>query len=109
MLYIDCMPNDTAIKQKVEELIDVLKDVGLWQQQEPDWVYDYKKNMGESEAGFFAWLQFIYLPNLLVGEHHLNTGAKKVYIAPQAMPFFENDVTKKKLLRLFVELDSLTD
>ena len=102
------MPNATAIREKVKELADVLKAEGLWKQQEPVWVTSYSVENENCRDDFFEWLQFIYLPNLLSEENHYPYSAKRTYIAPQAIHFFEKDNSKTKLLQLFVELDALT-
>jgi uncharacterized protein YqcC (DUF446 family) len=103
------MQKDIAIKQKVKELSEALKEEGLWKQQEPAWVHLYASNEVACEPNFVEWLQFIYLPNLLKEENKMVFVSSKNYIAPQAMQFFGEEVTKGKLLQLMVELDSLTD
>ena len=103
------MPNEAAITQKIKELADALKERGLWQDDEPEWVNVYEKNLPAGEKDFFSWLQFIYLPNLLLDENNKQFIGKKNYVAPQAVHFFRNKFTEEKLLRLLVELDSLTN
>jgi len=98
------MENQTAIEQKVRELSDALKAEGLWKPQEPDWVNSYRKGDEICEADFFEWLQFVFLPNKVLG----NKTAANDGVAPQAMRFFGSEVNKGKLLQLLVELDSLT-
>lgn len=90
-------------EQKIKEITHELKQAGLWKNQMPAWVMDYKRKMIQDEQDFLEWLQFIYLPNCMSA----TVMDKKVLIVPQAMKFFGEDVKKGKLLQLLVELDSL--
>ena len=103
------MPTDAAITQKVREITKALKETGLWQEQEPHWVSVYHDRLVTEDNNFFSWLQFIYLPNLLLEENSRPSSGKKTYVAPQAFHFFPNNMKAEKLLQLLVELDSLTD
>jgi uncharacterized protein YqcC (DUF446 family) len=102
------MPNVTAIREKVRELSDVLQAEGLWKQEEPDWVTNYHHDNETCQDDFFEWLQFIYLPNLLQIAENGKHWMPRQSLAPQAVSFFNSDASKGKLLRLLVELDSLT-
>jgi uncharacterized protein YqcC (DUF446 family) len=103
------MPTDAAIAQKIKEITKALKECGLWQEQEPQWVSVYHDKQVTSDHDFFSWLQFIYLPNLLLEENNRQFIGKKAYVAPQAVHFFPSNMKDEKLLQLLVELDSLTD
>jgi uncharacterized protein YqcC (DUF446 family) len=94
------------IADKVAEIKAEMKQTGLWSRQIPAWVNEYAGEAITTEKGFAAWLQFIYLPNLLQKEHRVAAGPAK-HIAPQAMQFFGEDVKKGQLLQLLIELDSL--
>ena len=48
------MPNEAAITQKIKELADALKERGLWQDDEPEWVNVYEKNLPAGEKDFFS-------------------------------------------------------
>lgn len=102
------MQRENAIKQKVRELSEALKTEGLWK-HEPKWVNIYRDGAEVGGTDFFEWLQFIYLPNLLLDESSKFFTPKRNYIAPQAMPYFEKEVNRSRLLQLMVELDSLTE
>lgn len=94
------------VQEKVQQIILELKLQRLWKHSFPQWVTDFKQHqIGEED--FEEWLQFIYLPNLLLGEM-VKAGLPQKYIVPQAVKYFGNDLKKGKLLQLLVELDSLT-
>src|SRR5687768_16545297 len=103
------MLNETAIKQKVQELTQELKLAGLWKQEEPVWVNQFHENDDFDGSDFYEWLQFVYLPNLLSTKNRNPYNAKKAYIAPQAVQFLRHEIERTRLLQLLVELDALTD
>lgn len=101
------MQEATIIREKIQELIEALKADGLWLDQQPAWVRRYNDEGALCSPGFFEWLQFIYLPNLLreAGrQHHV---VMKENLTPQAIRFFGEDVKRGNLLQLLIELDSL--
>jgi uncharacterized protein YqcC (DUF446 family) len=94
------------VKQKVGEIIVELKQQQLWKQEQPRWVNDFGDREIKSPGDFAEWLQFIFLPNLVQnGAHSLS---EKKFVAPQAIRFLGEDAKKGALLRLLIELDSLT-
>lgn len=94
------------VADKVDEIKTAMKETGLWSRQTPAWVSEYEGITITTEKGFAAWLQFVYLPNLLQKENNSQTGPAK-HIAPQAIRFFGEDVKRGPLLQLLIELDSL--
>jgi uncharacterized protein YqcC (DUF446 family) len=101
------MDRTASISDKINEVKEELRQIGLWKKNHPDWVNDFEKITVASHDDFTDWLQFVYLPNLvsLTGDHHFP--AVKSFIVPQAVKFFGEDVRKGKLLQLLIELDSL--
>ena len=95
------------VHEKIEEVIDELKHYNLWKTETPSWVTDFSNKSILGEEDFAEWLQFVFLPNL---SRQPNTGTAVVAsdVAVQAMKFLGDDVKKGKLLRLLVELDSLS-
>ena len=100
------MESEAAIRQKVQELSQAMKEEGLWKRREPDWVNNYDRSETMGEADFFEWLQFVYLPNLLQEAENKLGRLQRHNIAPQAVKFFEKNVRKDRLLQLLIELDS---
>ncbi|MBC7850434.1 MAG: YqcC family protein [Chitinophagaceae bacterium] len=101
------IPGD-LMYSKVKEIIDELKMTGLWRNEPPVWVIDYRQRLIATEQEFLEWLQFVYLPNLLPGAGNHNVLLAKNYVAPQAVKFFTGEVKNGKLLQLLIELDSLS-
>lgn len=93
------------VKQKIGEIIIELKQQRLWKQEQPLWVNDFGDRETECFHDFTEWLQFIFIPNLL--QNGIDHDGKR-FVAPQAMRFLGEDVKRGELLRLLVELDSLT-
>lgn len=101
------MADIAFLEEKIKEIQDEMKKVGIWARTTPAWVIRYEQSKHISEKDFSEWLQFIYLPNKrndLTAHKEINT---ETYIVPQAMKFFEADISKGKLLRLLIELDSI--
>jgi uncharacterized protein YqcC (DUF446 family) len=92
------------VSEKINEIIAELKQLQLWRKQAPEWVTDFSHKEIISEEDFTGWLQFVFLPNLHQNERIVAGN----YLAPQAMRFFGGDLGKGRLLRLLVELDSLS-
>ncbi len=102
------MTEISLVAEKINEVKEEMKRVGLWATVAPAWVMHFGKGSISNDKDFSEWLQFIYLPN-----RKLETAVKKEfyeknYIAPQAIKFFSSDVKKGKLLQLLIELDSLS-
>jgi len=76
-----------------------MKQLHLWKTGTPAWVTDYEKGM-ESLPDFSGWLQYVFLPNCLLG-------IKEMPVTLQAKQFFGSDLEKGKLLQLLIELDAL--
>lgn len=94
------------VKQKIGEIIMELKQQHLWKQEQPQWVNDFGRRETKCPGDFTEWLQFIFLPNLL--QNGVDSINEKKFVAPQAMRFLGEDVKRGELLRLLIELDSLT-
>ncbi|HEX2630050.1 MAG TPA: YqcC family protein [Chitinophagaceae bacterium] len=94
------------VKQKIGEIIMELKQQHLWKQERPQWVNDFGGRENKCFGDFTEWLQFIFLPNLL--QNGSDSAGEKKFVAPQAMRFLGEDVKRGELLRLLIELDSLT-
>jgi uncharacterized protein YqcC (DUF446 family) len=94
------------VKQKIGEIIAELKLQHLWKQERPQWVNDFDVRNINCSNDFTEWLQFIFLPNLM--QNGMDSLVGKKFVAPQAMRFLGEDVKKGELLRLLIELDSLT-
>jgi uncharacterized protein YqcC (DUF446 family) len=97
----------SLIAEKVSEVKEEMKRVGLWSATTPAWVLQYGKRSITTSEGFCEWLQFIYLPNRKTDMVMKNKDAGSDYIAPQASRFFSEDIKRGKLLQLLIELDSL--
>jgi uncharacterized protein YqcC (DUF446 family) len=97
------MTSAALLSEKINEITDELKRLNLWKKQQPEWVMSYEKKIIGSEQDFSDWLQFVYLPNCYQQAVH----APKVFIVPQAMRFFGEDVKKGRLMQLLIELDAL--
>jgi uncharacterized protein YqcC (DUF446 family) len=94
------------VKQKIGEIIMELKQQHLWKQEQPQWVNDFGGRDTRCSGDFAEWLQFIFLPNML--QNGVDSNGEKKFVAPQAMRFLGEDVKRGELLRLLIELDSLT-
>lgn len=97
------MKETIPVQDKLKEVEDEMKVLGLWMKEQPQWVTRFDVNEIASQRDFTQWLQFVYLPNCI----YKSSVAGKTYIVPQAMKFFGEDVKKGKLLQLLIELDSL--
>ena len=102
------MADIVFLEEKIKEIQDEMKKVGLWAKQAPAWVIRYEQSKDINENDFSAWLQFIYLPNKCRMLKNLNEIQVENYIVPQAIKFFGIDISKGKVLRLLIELDSIT-
>lgn len=91
------------VANKILEIKNELKELGVWKQTMPVWVGDFGQATTSSERDFMDWLQFVYLPNCL----HQSVTTGRQYIVPQAIKFFNEDLKKGKLLQLLIELDGL--
>ena len=96
-----------SLSGKINEIILELKQQHLWKKTMPEWVTVFSNKEIISEEDFAGWLQFVLLPNLQQ-QRSFGSGGLKNYIAPQAIKFFSEDISKGKLLRLLIELDSLS-
>ena len=96
------MQADWYVTGKVQEVFHELKRLGLWKQEKPQWVRQFKPDPIELEQEFIEWLQFVYLPNCVQ-----QSGKGKNDIAMQAVRFLGKDPSKERLLQLLIELDAL--
>lgn len=102
------MTEISLIAEKITEVKEEMKRVGLWASITPVWVLQYSKRSITTGEGFSEWLQFIYLPNRKTDTTWKKEEYTRDYIAPQATKFFGGDRNKEKLLQLLIELDSLS-
>jgi uncharacterized protein YqcC (DUF446 family) len=102
------MTEVSLITEKITEVKNEMKRVGLWATTTPAWVLQYGKRNITTGEGFSEWLQFIYLPNRKTEMTWKKEEYTRDYIAPQATKFFGGDINKGKLLQLLIELDSLS-
>ena len=92
--------DDSSIQSQIQLIEDAMKKAGVWANRTPGWVYNYK---GESAPDIWEWLQFIYLPMRSRGEScppHL--------LAPLVAGHLEPEPMLQNILRLVIELDSLS-
>jgi len=101
------MTDTSLIAEKIAEVKNEMKRMGLWSTITPVWVMHYEKSSMTSGDSFCEWLQFIYLPNRKTLLAWKKENDDRDYIAPQATAFFGEDIKKGKLLQLLIELDSL--
>lgn len=85
-----------------------MRSAGLWKTKTPAWVKEFDKRTITNREDFSEWLQFVYLPNRVQETESRQPVPEKIYIVPQAVKFFSNDIKKGKLLQLLIELDSLS-
>jgi uncharacterized protein YqcC (DUF446 family) len=88
---------------KLIEIREEMKRLGIWKERPPVWVNDFVKRVEINGDDFLDWLQFVYLPNC----RQVKRKPGESMIAPQAVRFFRNDTDKGRLLQLLIELDSL--
>ncbi len=101
------MTDVSLIAEKITEVKEEMKRVGLWATTTPAWVLHYGRRSIATGEDFSEWLQFIYLPNQKTETVWKKGGHERDYIAPQATKFFGSDIKKGRLLQLLIELDSL--
>lgn len=92
--------------QKIDELVCLLKEKGLWKNSEPAWVKEFNTNADTVAMEFFEWLQFVYLPNRLVKKSVLSQDRRRP-LTLQAKTFATETLKDRQMLRLLVELDAL--
>ena len=102
------MTASILIAEKINEVRNEMKRTGIWKMQPPAWVNEFDKKTITTGEDFSEWLQFIYLPNRMQETESRQPVIVKIYIVPQAVKFFGNDIKKGKLLQLLIELDSLS-
>ena len=102
------MTEALLIAEKIKEVRDEMRSTGLWKKEVPAWVKEFEKRMITNREDFSEWLQFVYLPNRVQETESRQPVLEKIYIVPQAVKFFGNDIKKGKLLQLLIELDSLS-
>lgn len=99
------MISSETIAEKVAEIKNELKRLGLYKKTAPEWVLDFTQQHIATQEDFAGWLQFVYLPNRLQDENRPMDIER--LIVPQALRFFGDDLKKGRLLQLLIELDSL--
>lgn len=101
------MTERILISEKIREVRDEMSKTGLWKNDSPAWVKVFEKRGITNLEDFSEWLQFVYLPNRIQDSDSRFSVIEKIYIVPQAVKFFGNDIRKGKLLQLLIELDAL--
>jgi uncharacterized protein YqcC (DUF446 family) len=96
------MKADWDVGTKIQEVFQELKTLGLFREEIPQWVRQFKTGPLKHEQEFAEWLQFVYLPNCA---QHRALG--KNDIALQAAKYLGKDPSREKLLQLLIELDAL--
>lgn len=99
------MESNDWINEKIDEIVEELKRLQLWRKQSPEWVTDFSQKEILNGEDFAGWLQFVWLPNF---RQNNRQAVEQRYIAPQARRFFGEDIQKGRLLKLLIELDSLS-
>lgn len=102
------MTETLLIAEKINEVRKEMKRTGIWKNETPAWVKEFDKKNITTGEDFSEWLQFIYLPNRMQEADSRLQEIEKIYIVPQAVKFFGNDIKKGKLLQLLIELDALS-
>ena len=95
-------------KRIITEKIIEMQYTGIWKKEFPEWVTVFERRKQEQSDDFGEWLQFIFIPNKLQELSSNYTSIEKIYIVPQAVKYYGNDSTKVNLLKLLIELDSLS-
>ncbi len=94
--------------EKIEEIKRELKLRGHWKESMPEWVVHFQPDTEISPHDFFDWLQFIYLPNVVLGNRKTvgrPEGLKN--LMPQAIEYLAGEPNQEKLVQLLVELDNM--
>ncbi len=102
------MTETILIAEKINEVREEMRKTGTWKNSLPEWVKEFGKRRTDAGDDFNEWLQFIYLPNMLLEVENKQQRPEKIFIVPQAVQFFGSDIQKGKLLQLLIELDSLS-
>ncbi len=87
---------------KVVEIIDELRDLGMRENNAPDWVWQYNADIFHQPCKFIEWFEFVYLPNCI-----WQNQADKKMIIPQLREHMGGMLKNEHLLQLLVELDSI--
>jgi uncharacterized protein YqcC (DUF446 family) len=93
---------------KIEEIKRELKLKRHWKSGMPEWVRTYKKDLDIHPDDFFDWLQFIYLPNMVLGSK-TNLGSNEAWkqLMPQAIEYLGNEQEHGHLVQLLIELENM--
>lgn len=94
---------------KIYEVIEEMKKQDIWKKEIPGWVSSYSDNKINIEEDFTGWLQFVFLPNLLLNICNGGNTFTDIYIVLQAKKFFAEDIFKGRLLQLLIELDAINE
>lgn len=89
------MGSHPLLAEKIQLLQQVLQQRGLWKKQTPVWVNHYSAGQQLESMDFFGWLQFIYLPNILL--HGKRVEANERLIMLQAMEYLKTQETTAPL------------
>ena len=72
------MTEVSLIAEKITEVKEEMKRVGLWATITPAWVMHYGKRSIATGEDFSEWLQFIYLPNRKNEDMEKSKGMKEI-------------------------------
>lgn len=98
---------DKLLEEKIKALITVLQKQGLWKKTTPQFVQLYKEDNHSTEISFFDWLQFVYLPNLLLHGKQTSSLSNQL-IMLQAKEHIKNKGNSNEIIiQLLVEIDAL--
>ncbi len=103
------MIKGTIAISKIYEVIEEMKKQDLWRKNAPGWVSYYSDWKIHIEQDFMGWLQFVFLPNLLLSVYSGGDTYTDMYLVLQAKRFFPDDVFKGRLLQLLIELDAINE
>ena len=60
------MTETILIAEKINEVREEMRKTGTWKNRLPEWVKEFGKRRTDAGDDFSEWLQFIYLPNMLL-------------------------------------------
>ena len=102
------LPQTADRIDKMEEIKRELKLRGHWKTVMPEWVHHYQKGQGIRPDNFFDWLQFIYLPNMVLGTN-IKLGSQEAWteLMPQAIEYLQYERNNERLVQLLIELENM--
>ncbi len=95
------MRQEPQIHYQIKMIEQAMKDAGVWTYNNPEWLHSYS---GGRIPNVWQWLQYIHLPFRMKGGFQTNE-----YLAPQIASFINGDSSNQQILKLIIELDSMTN